>query len=171
MKFTIGRKLTVGIVIAMLWICATVGTGSAYINYNPQGPDQYLDSGYQWIVTADTAANHIPCLRWAINRPHTWAYTHCAQTGTAADVWSCTIPDAPSNARIYYQFYKGLAEDQCDPEGTTWEWTPQHVFVTARDTVLLNRLNGRDPLLQAGLIGLIWVICGAVAIAWRHHHC
>lgn len=153
----------------MLWICAITGNTGAYINYNPHGPDQYLDPGYQWIVTADTAANHTLCLRWAINHPRAWAHTHCTQTETASEVWSCTIPDTFANTRIYYQFYKGLAEDQCDPEGMTWEWMPQHVFETAQDTVLLNRLNERDPLLQAGLIGLIWVICGAFAIAWRHH--
>lgn len=163
------RKLTVGMMVAVFLICAAAEGVNAYMRYNPHGPDRVLSPGYQWTVAADTAANHALCLRWAVNQTQTWSHTRCVKTDTTAAAWVCTIPDEIPNAKITYQFYKGLWDERCTPAGNTWEWTPQHTFETIFDSVTLNQLNAQDPFLRAGLIGLLWVICGAIAIFQRHY--
>lgn len=163
------RKTILGFVIAIAAICVVVPGANAYVRYNPEGPDRLLFPGYQWTVLADTTAGELICLRWMTNPSSAWQYEHCDKTETPADAWICTIPTEIPDAEVTYQFYKAAIESACDPTGATSEWTSSHAFDTVRDSVTLNRPGLQDPFLQAGLIGLLWVICGAITIAWRHY--
>lgn len=164
-----GRKLLIAIGMAAFLTCMFIHGAGAYVYYNPDGPDQLLHPGYQWTVKADTASDHHLCLRWATAHPRSWTHTSCSRTAAAPDTWNCTIPDEFTNTRVYYQFYKSAGDEPCDPTGNTWDWTPQHVFVTAT-IARLNHPTFQDPLLQAGLIGLLWVLGGVIFMLWRYYH-
>ncbi len=163
------RRFLVSLGIALLVICIAVESVSAYVRFNPKGPDRLLFPGYQWMVKADGSAEQTLCLRWTVNHSESWSYTPCSQAETNSNVWLCTIPDEIADARVTYQFYKASIVGQCDPAGDTSEWTSKHSFDTVCDSVTLNRPNMQDPLLRTGLISLLWVICGAITIIWRHY--
>ncbi|MBN1920470.1 MAG: hypothetical protein JW892_04450 [Anaerolineae bacterium] len=161
-------KAILGLGIAICVLCIIAESASAYVRYNPQGPDRRLFPGYQWTVLADTTAEELICLRWMIAQTPTWHYVHCQKVETPADAWICTIPDEIPDAEVTYQFYKAAAVSACDPNGNTSEWTSPNSFDTVIDSITLNQPNLQTPYLRASLIGLLWVVCGAIVIVWRH---
>lgn len=162
-------KALLGFGLAIFVICIASESASAYVRYNPQGPDRLLFPGYQWTVLADTTTEELVCLRWMIAQSPTWHYAHCQRAEAPVDAWVCTIADDIPDAEVTYQFYKASTVSACDPNGDTSEWTSPHTFDTVVDSVTLNRPNLQTPCLRASLMGLLWVIFGAIAIGWRHH--
>lgn len=158
------NKILRATLVATILVLGTVGTVFAYINFNATGPDEWMDPGYKWNVSADAGSGNAVCIQWSTDDGTSWGRNECTWNGPPDDAWECTIPSNYASETIIYQFYKDIDTDDCAINGNEWEWTAQPTFDTGPNAITLTKLTGRTPILTlaAGLM----LALGAI-VAWR----
>jgi len=141
-KYIMSTKRIVSGFTALTLLVLSIAHVYAYINYNTNGPDVWVNPGYRWNVESDTESGQSVCIQWSVDGGTNWDQRRCQAVGGTS--WECQTPDNLLSKTVTYQFYKDMWDDDCAIAGNEWEWTSQHNFSTKPTAVSLQSITANN---------------------------